>query len=207
MKKTIWIMVILSSIFMGLSFFDKVDASIRYNFDVTKPYGGLPDSEKMLKLPDGGLLYGKMVTSDKETGKILETFDSHTDSNSLSISELKKEPSKVAPLRMSPPSEVRTLGANAFYQSSPFSSSGLRFGGYYFQAASGTGGTYLLWGSHGDSGLVGSPYEAEQTYMYSDPAHALGTIVGNNQQIYKNGRAYYYTFNPANGSYYGVANR
>lgn len=132
-------MVILSSIFMGLSFFDKVDASIRYNFDVTKPYGGLPDSEKMLKLPDGGLLYGKMVTSDKETGKILETFDSHTDSNSLSISEFKKEPSKVAPLRMSPPSEVRTLGASAFYQSSHFSSSGLRFGGYYFQAASGTG--------------------------------------------------------------------
>lgn len=66
---------------------------------------------------------------------------------------------------------------------------------------------YFLWDSHGDSGMVASPYEAQQTYLYSDPAHAFGSVVGNNQQIYKNGETCYYSFNPANGSYYGVANR
>lgn len=210
----------------------------------------LSPSDKVILLPDGGILHGKMyddATSSNgvvkqssfktknlsfKTSKskvspsnVSETttkiYDSETDSHAVTwqsvesktvdadglfykFNQTKQLSNSATPLSAYPANRFKILEAGEYYKSNTFSGTGWHFGTFRVSAASGTGGPYLLWGSHGDAGVVGSTTQAEKTY---ETGRAYGTTVGNGQQVRISGQAEYYSYSPVPGSYYGVANR
>lgn len=97
-----------------------------------------------------------------------------------------------------------TLKPNSHYQSSEFSGTGWRFGGYFFKASSGSG-TYLRWTSYKDAGRIGNYSEAVGTKNGS----LQGTVIEKNQTQYvsRGGSGMiYYTYSPLQGTYYYVVN-
>ena len=192
-------------------------------------------TDSALILPTGGYLHGSMTSIDPLTGKTI-TYNSDTDSHATTVGAIKNKTnssdsyyykfntptnlqdsaSSPSPITKSvnplaraayPSATPKVLAAGAHYVSDYFSGSGWRFAGYTFSAASGSGGPYLQWTSYGDSGRVGSYSDANQTAMVGSPNYALGSIVGKNQSIRQAGPSTYYTWNPAIGTNYLVANK
>ena len=108
------------------------DISSEYFYD-------LKEEDKVLELPDGGFLYGSATVTDNEDSTITETYNSLTDENSITVKEarvlLNEETSNYLARGANVPdvaSKTITLKSGAHYQSSAFSGSGWRFGGYFF---------------------------------------------------------------------------
>ncbi|WP_394406080.1 hypothetical protein [Streptococcus sp. 20-1249] len=99
----------------------------------------------------------------------------------------------------------KILANGETYRSQPFSGKGWRFSELKFKAKPSTG-SWLLWTSIGDSGLVGNEWEAYRTYQGTRTYRAaLESIVpqyvnGDNSWLF------YYTFDPVIGSKYEVSN-
>ena len=180
------------------------DISSEYFYD-------LKEEDKVLELPDGGFLYGSATVTDNEDSTITETYNSLTDENSITVKEarvlLNEETSNYLSRGANVPdvaSKTITLKSGTHYQSSAFSGSGWRFGGYFFKAAPGTG-TYLKWISYNDGGRVGNYTEATGTKNGT----IQGTAIEKNKSQYvsRGGSAMiYYTYSPASGTYYYVVN-
>lgn len=100
----------------------------------------------------------------------------------------------------------KILQLGQHYRSNPFSAQGWRFSEAKFKAADGTG-TWLLWETYGDGGVVGNEWEAYQTYQ---SGQSIGRAkFGANSKQYVNGNRswlFFYTYNPIPGSGYIVYN-
>lgn len=172
----------------------------------TERFSNLKDSDKILVLPDGGFLHGEATITDTTTNEVVAHYNSETDSNSVSVSNLKdilNNNNIPMPRRSTPPNQSITLGNGGEYTSSPFSASGWRFGGYLFQSDPSTGPA-LLWASYKDSGIVGTETQAWNTLNSGTP---IGEAISAGGSTYIYYKACYYTFNPVSGSYYYVANK
>ncbi|MCT4403852.1 hypothetical protein EFT43_02705 [Leuconostoc falkenbergense] len=96
---------------------------------------------------------------------------------------------------------IITLKANQSFSGTMQGGSGWRYARYWFSPADNTGGPYLRWESHGDSGLVNNPWSVAAT----------STVVNNGQAVYVAGPyitnlTSFQSYNPAKYSYYYVGN-
>jgi len=171
----------------------------------------LPDSAKVIKLPDGGILHGKMTITHASGSQMSYTtnYNSDTDKNAITVKALNSgvEPvqsgeSMMTTMGISPSNDLYVLDNLGRYQSQPFTGSGWRFAGYKFAPASGTG-DYLLWNSVYDQGRVGTVSQAWATKNGS----ISGTIVGGLSGKYVAGTTTFYTYNPVYNMHYVVENR
>lgn len=175
-------------------------------------FGDLNDNDKVVELEDGGFLYGEATVTDENdpTFEPVE-YNSFDDPNSITVKDAKKiiqegSASNFARGSNVPDSSTKTLTLkpNSHYQSSEFSGTGWRFGGYFFKASSGSG-TYLRWTSYKDAGRIGNYSEAVGTKNGS----LQGTVIEKNQTQYvsRGGSGMiYYTYSPLQGTYYYVVN-
>lgn len=177
----------------------------------------LSSSDKVLKMPYNGYLFGQAKVVDAENPEIIyATYDSGTDKKSITVSQAKKDlldnvknnKYNIEPKGAGLPSQVMVLASGSSYRSNAFSGSGWRFGGYYIQAGSGTSGI-LQWKSYIDSGLVGDSGEAQQTLNYPGSPVGYPVYPGGyyNAHTKMNGwykNLVYYTNDPKNGTYYTV---
>lgn len=169
-------------------------------------FGDLNDNDKVVELEDGGFLYGEATVTDEN-----DPTNSFDDPNSITVKDAKKiiqegSASNFARGSNVPDSSTKTLTLkpNSHYQSSEFSGTGWRFGGYFFKASSGSG-TYLRWTSYKDAGRIGNYSEAVGTKNGS----LQGTVIEKNQTQYvsRGGSGMiYYTYSPLQGTYYYVVN-
>jgi hypothetical protein len=178
-------------------------------------FSELDESEKVLRLPDGGFLHGKATIRDSENRDIvIAEYDSSTDPNSVTVGDVRKGREEfpdyadnILPARATPPSNPMELWPQATYNSDMFSGSGWRFSGFVFYPKGGNG-LYLRWITIFDDGVVGSLNQAHSTYN--------GSFAG--QILYKDyyqlkytgttsGDSVFYTLNPVPGQKYTVANK
>ncbi|MCS9983552.1 hypothetical protein EFL35_00880 [Weissella paramesenteroides] len=113
----------------------------------------------------------------------------------------------VGPLVNKPVSanNVKVLNKGKGYWSKPFSGSGWQYAGFAFQPQYGTG-AYLMWTTHVDSGRVGDVLQANDNYQ---TGNLNGTVIKPGQEKWVTGyenKTTYYTFRPAFGTTYYVAN-
>lgn len=192
---------------LGLS---SVDAA-QYNANNEKNPLKLPDSAKVIKLPDGGILHGQMsiIHGSGSALSYTSNYNSETDKNAVTVKAFNKGivPAQSGDLLMttmgiSPSNDLYIVKNQAVYTSQPFNGSGWRFAGYKFAPESGTG-NYLLWNALYDQGRVGTVSQAWSTKNGS----VSGTIVGGLSGKYVAGTNTFYTYNPAYNMKYVVANR
>lgn len=155
------------------------------------------------------VLFGDLNDNDKVVEPV--EYNSFDDPNSITVKDAKKiiqegSASNFARGSNVPDSSTKTLTLkpNSHYQSSEFSGTGWRFGGYFFKASSGSG-TYLRWTSYKDAGRIGNYSEAVGTKNGS----LQGTVIEKNQTQYvsRGGSGMiYYTYSPLQGTYYYVVN-
>lgn len=171
----------------------------------------LPDSAKVIKLPDGGILHGKMTIIHASGSQMSYTtnYNSDTDKNAITVKALNSgvEPvqsgeSMMSTMGLYPSNDLYVLYNQASYQSQPFTGSGWRFAGYKFAPSSGTG-QYLRWNAFFDQGRVGTVQQAWATKNGS----VSGTVVGGLYAKYVAGTTTFYTYNPAYNMYYLVENK
>lgn len=175
-------------------------------------------SEKILQLPDGAFLQGKMVeVTDKgvfgvKNLNITGIYDSETDSNSISVEEAKElvENTPQAPNENIPvtrgsgvSSDTKYIELDGYYMSNEFSGSGWRFSGYTFRPTPGTG-DWLTYTSLGDSGRAGTAGDAQICLNGGISGTELKTGVATyvNSKYWTN----YFTHNPLPGTRYLVQN-
>lgn len=181
----------------------------------------LADNDKVLVLPDGFILHGIMkLKSNSLLDRGVPAVNSETDKSSVTWGQLKKQTKtpnndlsvvfksidkrNLSNLEGSTPaSKEWILQSGEGYKSNYFSGSGWRFGGFIFRTPP-VPEDYLLWGSHGDDGRVGTYDDAMNTWYNGGN---YGIQVNNGTQAYFEGPAQYYSYNPKDKSYYGVANR
>lgn len=193
-------------------FAEELDTKPKSHENTEVLFGDLNDNDKVVELEDGGFLYGEATITDENdpTFEPVE-YNSFDDPNSITVKEAKKiildgSASNFARGSNVPDSSTKILilKPNSHYQSSEFSGTGWRFGGYFFKTSSGSG-TYLRWTSYKDAGRVGNYSEAVGTKNGS----LQGTVIGKNQTQYvsRGGSGMiYYTYSPIQGTYYYVVN-
>lgn len=198
---------IVVTTFLGLS---SVSAA-QYNADNENNPVKLPDSATVIKLPDGGILHGKLTIVHASDSKLSYTTDynSDTDKNAITVKDLnngvvpvQSGDSMVSTRGISPSNDLYILPNLGHYESEAFNGSGWRFAGYKFAPAAGTG-KYLLWNAVYDQGRVGTVQQAWSTKNGS----VSGTIVGGLSGKYVAGTTTFYTYNPAYNMHYVVDNR
>lgn len=167
-------------------------------------------------LPEGGYIAkddgssnfdSEMVQNNGGTlmtyGEYLEKEQTDTSSDTFVVSYIQFR--SASPSKASGNPKVLKLGE--FYQSNPFYERGWRFSELKFKAADGTG-TWLLWKTYKDGGVVGNEWEAYQTYQ---SGQSIGRAkIEANQSQYVNGNGswlFFYTYNPISGSGYTVYNK
>lgn len=171
----------------------------------------ISDEQIVQILPDGGFIYNADGSSDfspeivKQNNGALMPYKVYKEMDEL---EYTTNPQLPTIFRSANPndSSLKVLEAGQTYNSARFSGSGWRFSGYRFQPQSGTG-TWLLWQSRGDSGLVGTINQARST---KNGSRAYLSAIQNHETKYVNGGSnwvLFYTYNPVPGSTYSVSNR
>lgn len=214
LKKTI-LFTVVSAASLGFMSIQSVSAAAynpnNENVSTSGIDNTLPDNASVLALPDGTYLHGEMTEVVQGSSlKPTKSYNSDTDKKSFTMGELRSGnvPTKsqatpsISVRGVSPATTVKTLGANASIRSEAFTGSGWRFAGFFYQAAAGTGGPYLLWQSQAEDGRVGTRAEANATRNGS----VSGTIVGTSVGKYISGVTTYYTYNPIYSPHYVVSN-
>lgn len=177
-------------------------------------FNDLDDEDKVLEMENGWYLFGEAyIAPSDDVNVVLESLNSETDENAISVKEVKEkvvvdllsEKSElIEPRGTTLPSETIVLGPGAEYTSSKFSGSGWRLSGYMFSPRPDTG-YYLLWTTYVDDRRVGSIDQAYSTLhgtIQGDPIYN-----GVSKYINKATLAHvYYTYNPIAGTYYKVQN-
>ncbi|EOL47145.1 hypothetical protein RV11_GL002667 [Enterococcus phoeniculicola] len=177
------------------------------------------DSDKLTVLPDGGVLHGRAtVSSVDDPSIIISTYDSATDSQAISVGELKKlykaekELSDLGYVYLSTddkstsvPTKIMSLDYGASYSSNKFTGSGWRFGGFLFKAIN-SPFPNLIWSSHVDSGLVGTKSQANYTHDNGSQSVYQGVFVNVDQRLSVSNTRVYYSYSPKDGTYYFVGN-
>ncbi|MBZ6003940.1 hypothetical protein KII95_07925 [Leuconostoc gelidum subsp. aenigmaticum] len=221
-KKTkLWLVAISTSIVMGLT--TNVFAAAKGNpTDTNKIMKG---SDTAIELPDGGFLFGpgkfegknergnKFVIDPKTTTyKVTTVENALRDQKSKFFKTNNSNPllqSKIAlpigDISLSPTSKPViqssiALNANQSY-SGTMNGSGWRYARYWFYPANNTGGPYLRWAAHGDSGVVIDAWSSPST----------STVINDGQVKYLAGPfitnvTSFASYNPARYSYYYVGN-
>lgn len=197
--------------------------SANYVRNIELMFENINDEDKFIQLPDGSFLHGQSIDVDAEDPSIVYAkYNSETNPNAITAQEVKKmmieelENSKksnngyIQPRGAGLPTQTKILTPGSSYVSSYFSGSGWRFGGYYIQASSGSGGT-LEWNTYNDGGRVGLPFEAANTLNNPNLPEGYPLEVGKPRNINTKmslGMGYhklvYYTYNPSNNPYYMV---
>ncbi|MFZ8766020.1 hypothetical protein [Enterococcus diestrammenae] len=178
----------------------------------------LKDSDSLLCLPDGGFLHGTAELSTYGDDKVLEYYNSDTDSNATTVGTVKKALAEMPQEKSSPfifnlkdtrgakpATQVMKLGLDSSYSSSKFSASGIRFAGYLFQTK-GTAGDRLRYYSYNTVGAAGSKTDASKVYS-SNTWNAYGWLVYSYTYTYVGGVSTYWVNNPNSGTYYYVINK
>lgn len=182
---------------------------------IERLFDGFEDTDELIKLPNGGYLYGQGQAKvyeylDYLDGNMEPTviYEISGNDNKITVEEAKKEMENNVRIPQqrgsSVPTQVMQLAAGQVYISNTFSGSGWRFSGYQFLANPNTG-YYLKWTTYADDGRVGNASMAMNTLkgqlsgiaIYKNQSKSIN--YGPNGQIY-------YTYNPVNGTYYRVEN-
>lgn len=187
------------------------------NIEVSDRLNSFDEQKKILQLPDGSLLQGSIEIYDGEN--LIASYDSETDANSQTKIEVEKDLVEnnqnsnpllrvdIAGFQKTPGNYITILSYGTRFQSNKCSGgSGWRFSVTAYTAAANSGGSYLRWKTFKDSARIGSTSQAKSTLngtlsgkdIYTGSYYWVdcGKGVGQN----------YYTYNPAAGSYYEVAN-
>lgn len=197
--------------------------SSEYDKNIELLFEDIDDKEEFIQLPDGSFLHGTVVDVDAEdTSIVYAEYSSINNPDAITTQEVKEimidnlKTSKssrinsIQPRGADLPTQIRILTPGSSYISSYFSGSGWRFGGYYFQASSGSVGT-MEWSTYNDSGRVGLPFQAANTLGNPNSPSGTPLYVGKPEKIGTKmslGMGYhqlvYYTYNPSNNPYYMV---
>lgn len=168
---------------------------------------GFSESEKVLKLPSGEYLQGKMIV---KTGLTEVVLDSSSNPEAMTLEEAKKTVTKdevstqQSFLRGEVPTfTLRQLEYGAIVDGAFSSGAGWHSIPYVYQSI--VGGPYTRFGTFGDSARVGTAQQAVQTFL----GNIQGTELSANTYQYFSGINTIYTYYPDNSNYaqtYQVAN-
>ncbi|WP_429976139.1 hypothetical protein [Enterococcus sp. DIV0086] len=168
---------------------------------------GFSEFKKVLKLPSGEYIQGKMVV---KTGSTEVVLDSSSSPEAMTLEEAKKSfneedvPPQQALLRGEIPTfTLRQLEYGAIVNGAFSSGIGWHSIPYVYQSI--TGGPYTRFGTFGDSARVGTGQQAVQTFL----GNLQGTELSANAYQYFSGINTIYTYYPDNFHYaqtYQVAN-
>lgn len=169
----------------------------------------LDESESIVVMPDGGILYGgefEIYYSNMPDKPLV--IDTETSPHAITVGDYKEHnpSSSIAePFGADPANQTYVIPDRGYYASNSFTGSGWRFAGYNFRPADNTG-AYLKWSTYGDSAMIGSVFEATYTKIYGS---AYGRLINPNTAFYYTGygnMTTYYTYNPKSGAYCIVMN-
>lgn len=222
-KKISWLFIV-SLISVGAGLTTNVFAAAKGNTNNTNSM--IREMDTAIELPDGGFLSGPgkfegkdehgtkfVIDPQTTTYKVTTVKDALRNQKSKSLTTNNLDPllqSKIAlPIgeaALSPTSKpvIQSsikLKANQAY-SETMNGSGWRYARYWFYPADNTGGQYLRWESHGDSGVVLDAWSSPSTgFILNDsvPRYLAGPYITNVMT--------FASYNPARYSYYYVVNR
>lgn len=182
------------------------------NYDLTTLQ--VSENQIVQVLPEGGFIYNADGSSDvdlsvvKSNNRIVMPYRDYLklEQKDASVGFVTLPPvfRSASPHKASQTAKILVDGE--VYTSNFFSGSGWRFSELKFRPSHGTG-SYLRWTSIGDSALVGSEYQAFHTWQTG-----VGTsmaVLGNGETRWVDttgGWSVFYTYNPARGPQYVVAN-
>lgn len=220
-KRIIMIFAITASITMGLT--SHVSAASKDNSSSINQK--INETDTAIELPGGGFLIGQgefkgkdaqgnqfIIDPETTSYKVTTVKEAQKDQKNELLKTNTKNPlleSKVylptgdpsaSPITKPATQSVITLNANQGY-SGTMSGNKWRYAKYWFSPADNTGGPYLRWESHGDSGLVITPWSGE----------GQGTVINDGQAKYIAGpyitnQTSFSSHSPVKYSYYYVGN-
>lgn len=221
-KKVLWLFIMSTSV--GVVLTTDVFAAAKGNPNDTNTV--MKKTDTAIELPDGGFLSGPGKFEGKDEHGTKFVIDPQTTTYKVTTVEnaLREQKSKSSEINnlnpllqskialpigeasVSPTSKpvIQSsieLKANQSY-SGTMNGSGWRYARYWFYPASNTGGPYLRWEAHGDSGVVLDAWSSPST----------STIINDGQVKYLAGPfitnvTSFASYNPARYSYYYVGNR
>jgi len=172
-------------------------------------------SDDVTVVPNGrGILHGKVEIADSNNlDRIIQTIDTDTDENALTIGELKDilKTTTFGPTleiddrnQSEYPPNFAYLGLGAFHKEA-MSGNGWRFGSSLFAPTNGTG-DYLRWETFVDSGRVGDSEDIRHTINTQQPVYGLELTPGTPRYATGIGNfTAYFTWSPLpNTSYYVI---